>query len=518
MAGKSFGGTINTLIPGVGFSISKAPTAAATAASQAATAAQLASDTATGYSTTNIQVAGVDEADVVKTDGSFIYLSKDSTVYIVQAYPAEDAKVVAKIAFNVTVSDLFISGDKLVVFTLGYPNLMRWSSGSIIAPKSAIMPMPISSDTVVYFYDVSDKTTPVIERTYEAEGSYVATRLIGDYVYLVTQKGAWVMEDNVSLPSYRENGKNYTVPATRVYYYNGTDTGYAYSRASRGRRAPRRSAAASPSRPRTAARPVSAARPRTWNLRAGCSTACDPIRQPTRRVRAWYQAAAAILQRNLRTGDVNWMLERARALFPSDALIWFYCGALHEMLATPELQMAMQSARTTTSFKVNTSSEQQEIERAAGFLSRALEIAPAFAEARLHRGHVSGLLGRHQSAVADLTEAAAAFTDKTLQYYAALFLGREQDLLGDRNAAIESFKQAARLFPRAQSPLLAESELARRAGDSAGALAALERLLALPVNEMARDNPWWWYNASHVEDADARLATWRALFGRGTPR
>jgi uncharacterized secreted protein with C-terminal beta-propeller domain len=229
LAGRSFGGTINTLIPGVGFSISKAPTAAPTAASQAATAAQLASDTATGYSTTNIQVTGVDEADVVKTDGSFIYLSKDSTVYIVQAYPAEDAKVVAKIAFNVTVSDLFISGDKLVVFTLGYPNLMRWSSGSIIAPNRAIMPMPISSDTVVYFYDVTDRAKPVLERTYEAEGSYVATRMIGDYVYLVTQKGAWVMEDNVSLPSYRENGKNYTVPATRVYYYNGTDTGYSYT-------------------------------------------------------------------------------------------------------------------------------------------------------------------------------------------------------------------------------------------------------------------------------------------------
>jgi uncharacterized secreted protein with C-terminal beta-propeller domain len=215
---------MRSIIPGINVPM---PGSITTTADATATLAQ--SSAASEYSTTNVQVAGVDEADVVKTDGSYIYLSKGSTVYIVQAYPAKDAKVIAKIPFNVTVSDLFVSGDKLVVFTLGYPTLVKWSGRAITPGDISIMPWPVSSDTVVYFYDVSERTSPVIERTYEAEGSYVATRMIGDYVYVVTQKGAWVIKDGVSLPSYSENGKNYTIPATKVYYYNGTDTGYSYT-------------------------------------------------------------------------------------------------------------------------------------------------------------------------------------------------------------------------------------------------------------------------------------------------
>ena len=85
----------------------------------AATAAKSAAQGAGDYSTTNIQVAGVDEADVVKTDGTYIYLSKGDTVYIVLAYPAEEARLLTKIKFDVEVSDLFVAGDKLVVFTQG---------------------------------------------------------------------------------------------------------------------------------------------------------------------------------------------------------------------------------------------------------------------------------------------------------------------------------------------------------------------------------------------------------------
>jgi len=222
IVGRGFGGTVTQSIP---FAASPAADAATTAAASSKTS----TDASINYSSTNIQVAGVDEADVVKTDGSYIYLSKDTTVYIVKAYPAAEAKLVAKLAFNVSVSDLFVSGDKLVVFTLGYPMLMRGSAGGITSKGMSIFPMPVSSDTVVYFYNISDRAHPVLERTYEAEGGYVATRMIGDFVYVVTQKGAWVAEDGVSLPSYSENGKIYSVPATRVYYINGTDTGYAYT-------------------------------------------------------------------------------------------------------------------------------------------------------------------------------------------------------------------------------------------------------------------------------------------------
>jgi uncharacterized secreted protein with C-terminal beta-propeller domain len=49
------------------------------------------------FSTTNIQVAGVDEEDVVKTDGEYIYLARENLILIVRAYPAEKASLLSMI-------------------------------------------------------------------------------------------------------------------------------------------------------------------------------------------------------------------------------------------------------------------------------------------------------------------------------------------------------------------------------------------------------------------------------------
>jgi uncharacterized secreted protein with C-terminal beta-propeller domain len=174
------------------------------------------------YSSTNIQVAGVDEADVVKTDGEYIYLSRLDTVYIIKAYPAEEAELVAKIRLGSEVSDLFIAGDTLVVFTPGYSRVY-----AMIGDAATYIPM--TQTTSVYLYDVSDRENPTLERTYESEGSYVATRMIGDFVYVVTQKGAWVYDGEVSLPAYKDNNVTCSVSAQSIYYYNGTDPYYAYT-------------------------------------------------------------------------------------------------------------------------------------------------------------------------------------------------------------------------------------------------------------------------------------------------
>jgi inhibitor of cysteine peptidase len=175
------------------------------------------------YSSTNIQVAGVDEADLVKTDGKYIYLSRLDTVYIVKAYPAEEAELIAKIVFEEQVSDLFIADDTLVVFTPGYGRVFNIRGG--ISPSY----IPMTQTTSVFFYDVSDRLNPVLEKTYEAEGSYIATRMIGNFVYVVSQKGAWLYEGAIDLPSFKDNGTTCLIPANSVYYYNGTDSSYAYT-------------------------------------------------------------------------------------------------------------------------------------------------------------------------------------------------------------------------------------------------------------------------------------------------
>src|SRR4030042_241917 len=54
----------------------------------------------TQHSSTNIQVAGVDEADFVKTDGQYIYLITGNNLSILKAYPPENAQLVFKTSFT----------------------------------------------------------------------------------------------------------------------------------------------------------------------------------------------------------------------------------------------------------------------------------------------------------------------------------------------------------------------------------------------------------------------------------
>ena len=63
-------------------------------------------DGSVDYSETNIQVEGVDEPDIVKTDGTYIYVLANQTIFILRAYPSEDAVVLSKIslAFNTLIS------------------------------------------------------------------------------------------------------------------------------------------------------------------------------------------------------------------------------------------------------------------------------------------------------------------------------------------------------------------------------------------------------------------------------
>jgi len=145
------------------------------------------------YSQTNIQVAGVDEADIVKTDGKYIYSVSGSNIFIAQAYPPTDAKLIAKIEINNgTPQEIFIDADNLLVFGSRYGDIItegRTSGKGLIKPVYAqvdISPYYYSQSlTFVEIYNLKDPANPVLKRKLEFEGSYNSSRMIGNYVYFV---------------------------------------------------------------------------------------------------------------------------------------------------------------------------------------------------------------------------------------------------------------------------------------------------------------------------------------------
>ncbi len=189
--------------------------------SQAAPDASKVSD----YSTTNIQVPGVDEADIVKTDGNYIYSVSGTAVFIIQAYPPSTSKVVAKLEFNQTVTGLFIAENRIMVFHGDLYPVPDAIINRIYPQPSNYLPW-----TSIEVFDTTIKSKPVLKKTVTVDGNYFTSRMIGDYVYAVFSQPIYILNDDVTLPTISVDGQTMKVPATSIYYFNASDYYYGYSK------------------------------------------------------------------------------------------------------------------------------------------------------------------------------------------------------------------------------------------------------------------------------------------------
>ena len=121
-----------------------------------------------------------------------------------------------------------------------------------------------------------------------------------------------------------------------------------------------------------------------------------------------------------------------------------------------------------------------------------------------------GLLGKHAgSGARAAARASATWPIGRLLYYAELFLGAEEEALGNRDAARVAYEQAAELYPTAQSPLLALSQLARRSAIAAARCARSIGCSRCSEETRRHDDPWWWYYVAQARDADELLDAMR---------
>ncbi|MCX6685710.1 MAG: beta-propeller domain-containing protein [Methanoregula sp.] len=184
----------------------------------------------TDYSTTNVQVAGVDEPDFIKNDGRYIYIISGSSLIIVDAYPAQGAKIISETEIEDTVKEIFITGDRLVLFSTGNSDMpvrtMRESSVGM--EKAAITPPYYRSNPVTHaiIYDISDRKSPDVVKDYTIDGEYVDARMIRGMVYMLTRENVYSYDDIV-VPAVRDSGKVIAEPD--VYYFDNPEYNYVFS-------------------------------------------------------------------------------------------------------------------------------------------------------------------------------------------------------------------------------------------------------------------------------------------------
>ena len=141
------------------------------------------SSASSDYSTTNIQVENVDEADIVKTDGEYIYSLSNDTVYITYARDAKNMTVVSKIqeaGSNVYPEDLIIQNNKLIVISGDY------------------------DATFVKVFDLADKVNPKRIKAFKINKKYYTSRYINGILYVIS---SGYLDDEENL-QYVEDGQN----------------------------------------------------------------------------------------------------------------------------------------------------------------------------------------------------------------------------------------------------------------------------------------------------------------------
>lgn len=151
------------------------------------------------YSTTNIQVENVDEADITKTDGDYIYSISENNVVITNAQNPSELKIASKISPSGIPQDLILYNNKLVVISA------ESSTNSY------------NNNTIVDIYNIENKELPVKLKNYKLYEPYYTSRCINNRLYIISS-GELRKEGSDIVTYYNENNNAKNINLKDIHY------------------------------------------------------------------------------------------------------------------------------------------------------------------------------------------------------------------------------------------------------------------------------------------------------------
>ena len=127
------------------------------------------------YTTTNVQERAVDEGDLVKTDGKYIYTLRNNELLVAKTWPVEKTELAARVAFEqMQPQQMYLHGDQVIVHGIVY---------------DARTGQPTTRIVVI---DVRDRTQPKLDRKLDLDGTNASSRMVDGDLYLVQNAGLQV--------------------------------------------------------------------------------------------------------------------------------------------------------------------------------------------------------------------------------------------------------------------------------------------------------------------------------------
>ncbi|MGN0562822.1 MAG: beta-propeller domain-containing protein [Candidatus Fimenecus sp.] len=198
--------------------------------------ADAATGTAASHGETNTQVENIDEADILKNDGDFLYLVRQSDGSCVEILDIRDrtkiclsAKIQAvagKDGETVTVREIYVHKNTLVVLSAVTCGETVYGIARADACYAA------ETRAVADIYDITDRTAPLLLQSYGVDGELFASRMDGTTLVLLTDYNVPIYKDeadmkNACVPCYYKDGAKIRFPVGDVKIPDKTeDTAY----------------------------------------------------------------------------------------------------------------------------------------------------------------------------------------------------------------------------------------------------------------------------------------------------
>lgn len=191
------------------------------------------------YSKTNTQVENVDESDIVKTDGEYIYYISNSKLYIIKG---ENLNIESTITFKDETEkrfypdSLYINKNKLILLgtQYSYTTTTEETKDDDLIEYSVARGNSNNMATAKV-YDISNKSEPKQVREVSADGNYTNSRMIGDNIYFISEKSIYYnvrIPDDELVPLCKDTNSSVTekrIDCTDIAYFNTNPSSNLYT-------------------------------------------------------------------------------------------------------------------------------------------------------------------------------------------------------------------------------------------------------------------------------------------------
>ncbi len=161
------------------------------------------------YSTTNVQVENVDEADIIKTDGNYVYSMSGFEVVITDATDPQNPKVVSRIdstSSSTVPEEMMIYKDKMILIS------KKHSGGN--------------KNTLVETYDITDRANPKKDKSFFIDYEYYTSRISNGKLYVISTGYMSKDDDERIVDYYEEDYEQKQIGFKNIHYFKDRPSSY----------------------------------------------------------------------------------------------------------------------------------------------------------------------------------------------------------------------------------------------------------------------------------------------------